>query len=652
MKDGMSGRFRAPLPIVGVGGRLRAVCGLATVAVALTTAAPVSAIAAEDCVEPRYASSVDEHARLTADAAEQGLTEPYVDEAYQRELERSPDLGLRGTDLGQLSARATAVIEIPVYFHVIQTDDGTGGVTDEQIAEQMDVLNESFDGTTGGADSGIVFAHVDTDRTNNSSWYPMEPETQSEAAAKAALRQGGRRALNIYVAGLPSLLGWATFPNYYAGDPSSDGVVVLNESFPGGNKARYDEGDTATHEVGHWLGLFHTFQNGCNGDGDFVDDTPFQRRPIFDCEPENSCAQPGFDPITNFMNYTPDSCMFEFTVGQSDRMHDQTATYRNTAPAAVPVSIAVGAGSATAVTLEGVDAEDDDVSVEVTDSPDHGTLTGSGPSRTYTADGDYTGSDSLTFAVTDIFGASGTATVEIEVTPAGEPPVAAAGGPYPISEGQDLALDGSDSSDPDGDALAYAWDLDGDGAYDDASGATPTVDAAQLAALGFDDGPATQALALRVGDGHGNSDEATASLEVANVAPDASISGPDTATALRSATWTFTAADPSPTDQAGEFTYRIDWQGDGTVDETVGGGASVAIAHRYRSHGSFTITATAVDKDGGSGPVAKKAVTVQRLVVGVLANLLGAGNPVGTAVERILGAIQGLVPGLTPGPGA
>ena len=216
---------------------------------------------------------------------------------------------------------------IDVYFHVITAADGSGNVSDQAIAEQMDVLNAAY------AFTGWSFTLKGTTRTANNSWYRMGPGTGPERQAKAALHSGGFAALNVYTAN-PSqgLLGWATLPSWLADpsyDPSYDGVVILYSSLPGGGAVPYDEGDTATHEVGHWMGLYHTFQGGCTAPGDEVDDTPYEASPAFGC-PVNrdTCAADGLDPIYNFMDYTDDACMDEFTANQSSRMHAMTSAWR------------------------------------------------------------------------------------------------------------------------------------------------------------------------------------------------------------------------------------------------------------------------------------------------------------------------------------
>jgi len=220
---------------------------------------------------------------------------------------------------------------INVYMHVI-TDTSNGGlVSMQQINQQIRVLNDAYSGDTGGVDTPFRFVLAGATFTANNSWFTAGPGTQAERQMKAALRQGTADDLNLYISNPGGgLLGWATFPSDYARNQSDDGVVVLNESLPGGDLVPYNLGDTATHEVGHWLGLYHTFQGGCSKNNDGVDDTAAEKSPAFDCPAgRDTCSATGADPIENFMDYTDDSCMFLFTTGQSDRTSSMWTQYRN-----------------------------------------------------------------------------------------------------------------------------------------------------------------------------------------------------------------------------------------------------------------------------------------------------------------------------------
>lgn len=225
-------------------------------------------------------------------------------------------------------------VTIPVYFHVINQGPGieNGDVPDQMLRAQLKVLNDAYAGATGGAATPFRFELAGITHTTNADWFNMGFNSIQERQAKTALRQGGAGALNIYTTNGGGYLGWATFPVNYHSQPDLDGVVVLYSSLPGGSIYPYNEGDTATHEVGHWLGLYHTFQNGCTPNNDYVADTAAESYPAFGCPVgRDTCTRsrfPGADPVYNFMDYTDDPCMFEFTAGQSSRMEGMYAQYR------------------------------------------------------------------------------------------------------------------------------------------------------------------------------------------------------------------------------------------------------------------------------------------------------------------------------------
>ena len=213
---------------------------------------------------------------------------------------------------------------IPVHFHVITTNTGAGDVLDSQLDAQIAVLNGAYAG------SGFQFVKQGYSRTKNTTWYNGCDKSSIERQIRKALAVDPAHTFNVYTCGLGGgLLGRATFPSYFPENSYMHGVVMLNQSLPGGSATNYNGGDTLTHEAGHYLGLYHTFQGGCTAPGDSVTDTPDEASPASGCPVgRDTCPTEGLDPTTNYMDYTYDSCMNTFSPLQRTRAQDQVSIYK------------------------------------------------------------------------------------------------------------------------------------------------------------------------------------------------------------------------------------------------------------------------------------------------------------------------------------
>ena len=223
-------------------------------------------------------------------------------------------------------------ISVPTYFHVISSTANNGTITQDMATAQAATLNTAYN------PYGISFTLQNVSFTVNDAWAIAEQPDMD--AAKAALRAGSYSDLNIYFhtdfAGgnlgtctLPSQLPPGSAPSVYV----SDGCNVNANTMPNATMEGYNLGMTAVHETGHWLGLLHTFEGyACTGDGDFIDDTPFESVSTNGCPDKpakDSCpSQTGVDPIHNYMDYSTDACYEAFTPGQVARIASMWTQFR------------------------------------------------------------------------------------------------------------------------------------------------------------------------------------------------------------------------------------------------------------------------------------------------------------------------------------
>ncbi|SYW86106.1 related to metalloprotease [Ustilago bromivora] len=210
---------------------------------------------------------------------------------------------------------------VEVVWHVIHAGRA-GNLSDAMIADQIQTLNEDY------KSYGFQFNLSNTNRVDNASWFRnINPDGNLQTQMKRSLRKGGEGTLNLYSVDFGiDLLGYASFPWVVQDNLVNDGVVFQYNTVPGSSETGYNLGKTATHEVGHWLGLYHVFQGGCASPGDFVEDTPPQSEATSGCPTnQDSCPGGGLDSIHN---YSSDACLTEFTEGQAVRMAALTGQFR------------------------------------------------------------------------------------------------------------------------------------------------------------------------------------------------------------------------------------------------------------------------------------------------------------------------------------
>lgn len=301
-----------------------AVGALALAGLGLTAPAQAKSVieASTTCITPEPHS--DE-----ADAARGGDGKDHRDisASEQRAIEARTNAILAAKGKAPLgSSTALVSAPVPVYVHVMLSASGAGDVTQAQIDAQIVELNQNFGGgeSAAAANTGFTFTLAGVDRWYNTQWHTDKQST----VYRSKTRQGGANALNIWLVDF-KYLGVATFPWDYSRNASIDGIRVHYDSLPGGSIANYNQGKTATHEAGHWFGLYHTFQGGCTTTNDEVADTPAQGSSTSGCpEGRDSCTLPGLDPIHNYMDYSYDACYNQFTPDQSGRISQMWTAYR------------------------------------------------------------------------------------------------------------------------------------------------------------------------------------------------------------------------------------------------------------------------------------------------------------------------------------
>ena len=260
----------------------------------------------------------------------QGLHEGKIDGGSPAARAKRNDLLARAKD-------NSSAITVDAVFHIVAHPDKKEDITNDMPQAQLDALNNAY------KDYGISFNLLNVTWNTNAKWAVGEKDDDTEM--KKTLRQGTYRTLNLYFQTDLSggVLGRCSLPSNVANgksDPTvyySDGCNVNANTMPDGSMDGYNAGKTAVHETGHWMGLLHTFEGySCDGPGDYIDDTPFEKESTDGCPTApkkqtcpNQKGGDAYDPIHNYMDYSTDACYEGFSQLQRERMHYMYNLYRD-----------------------------------------------------------------------------------------------------------------------------------------------------------------------------------------------------------------------------------------------------------------------------------------------------------------------------------
>jgi hypothetical protein len=232
-------------------------------------------------------------------------------------------------------------VTIKVVVHQLLNDKGTEGrIPLDSILQTINLTNQVYQPWR------IQFALVGLTYTYNSSWFYHCDDPLYSSQYKYYTSLSSATMMNVWTCYSNYMLGWVTYLPYELPETSVFAGIHLNyqafpissstPSYPHYGGQDYNEGRTFAHEVGHYLGLLHTFGNGIDGCvyGDGVADTPPEKTAAFgkacyDQPPRKTCpGTPGVDPTTNIMDYGDDTCSSNFTAGQAKLMHFSIDHYR------------------------------------------------------------------------------------------------------------------------------------------------------------------------------------------------------------------------------------------------------------------------------------------------------------------------------------